>query len=473
MHKDTNFLETISNFLKKNGAISASLISLLRKSSYKVHQDTRSVYSRDQIVQLMVLMKLLGIPSLHKALNEYFAPFIAMGKDVFYSVRNNVHINWRRALLNQASAFCEAHLNAAEKPASMHQTPCLILDDTTQHKTGKFIEFIGRVFNTVLKKHVLGFKVVHLALWTGKNTLHLDFSMHIEVGKRKNQGMKASELKARYKKERPANCPSSQRVKELTMTKISSAIKMLKRAVKKGVKPSYLLADSWYFCTELLTACRGLKMDLITRAKANNWLYEYKDKDYTIEQLRRKVTSPKNRKRSRKYKLYYAKVRVHFQGIPIAIHFFKERYRGSKWQYLISSNTSLHSNDVYALYQNRWAIEVSFKELKQLLDYGKCQARDFDAHIADTTQCLLAYNYLSHLQMTHEHLTIGGLFSEISQSWVKPTLMQRLWTAFFEALQKIALKLKVSVEQLLENVIQDDDFMLAIRKFAFPLTTET
>jgi len=468
MRKDTKFFEVITSFLEKNGTISASLISLLRKSSYKVHQDIRSVYSRDQVVKLLILMKLLGVPSLHRALNEYFGEFLTIGKDVFYSVCKNVHTNWRRLLLKQVCDFYAAAPGCEEKPEPMSKTPCFVLDSTTIMKTGKCIEFIGKVFDTVSKKYVLGFKALHLALWGGGNILHVDFSLHVELGKNKNQNMKAKELKARYTKDRPAYSPSSQRVKELTMTKIDSAVKMLERAVKKGIKAPYLLADSWFFCKKLVDGCRELGIHLIARIKSNNWLYEYQGKYYTIWQLCRKLTSPKNRKKSRKYNLYYVKVRVLFQGVPLTIHFFKERYRGSKWQFVICTEASLSSNDVYALYQNRWAIEVSFKELKQLLDYGKCQARDFDAHIADITQTLLAYNHLSHLQMIHEHLTIGGLFREVSRSWVKPTIMQRIWGAFLGTIQKIAHKLKISSEQLLESAIQDDDFILAMRKFASP-----
>ena len=43
---------------------------------------------------------------------------------------------------------------------------------------------------------------------------------------------------------------------------------------------------------------------------------------------------------------------------------------------------------------------------------------------------------------------------------------------FFETPSKIALELKVSSEQLLRCVVQDDDFILAMKKFACPLTTE-
>lgn len=49
-----------------------------------------------------------------------------------------------------------------------------------------------------------------------------------------------------------------------------------------------------------------------------------------------------------------------------------------------------HADKGYKIYQNIWSIEVSYKELKQLLSFGKYQSRDFDGQISDLTFCLMA-----------------------------------------------------------------------------------
>ncbi len=43
------------------------------------------------------------------------------------------------------------------------------------------------------------------------------------------------------------------------------------------------------------------------------------------------------------------------------------------------------------LYTARQTIEVFFKEMKQPLQLGQCQSRDFDAEIAHVTACRINY----------------------------------------------------------------------------------
>jgi IS4 transposase len=43
----------------------------------------------------------------------------------------------------------------------------------------------------------------------------------------------------------------------------------------------------------------------------------------------------------------------------------------------------LNYNKALKLYNNRWTIEVIFKELKQYLNFGKCQSNDFDVQVAE------------------------------------------------------------------------------------------
>ena len=92
------------------------------------------------------------------------------------------------------------------------------------------------------------------------------------------------------------------------------------------------------------------------------------------------------------------KMPVMFGNNDLSLFFYKERKRNSQWQAIISTDKRIGAIQTYKIYQNRWAKEVSFKELKQHLGYGKCQSRDFEAQISDATHTLMAYNYLSHLK---------------------------------------------------------------------------
>ena len=59
---------------------------------------------------------------------------------------------------------------------------------------------------------------------------------------------------------------------------------------------------------------------------------------------------------------------------------------------MMTTNTELTFEQAYKIYSTRWSVEVFFKECKQNLGLGKCQAQDFDAQIAATTLCMMQYN---------------------------------------------------------------------------------
>ena len=97
------------------------------------------------------------------------------------------------------------------------------------------------------------------------------------------------------------------------------------------------------------------------------------------------------------------RVEVEFKGLKLYVIYFKEGKRANKWQAIITTDKSLSAQRAFHIYQNRWTIETSYKELKQHLLYGKCMSRDFDAQISDATQSLICYNLLSHIKALEGH----------------------------------------------------------------------
>jgi hypothetical protein len=54
----------------------------------------------------------------------------------------------------------------------------LIFDDTTVEKSGKKMEYLGRVWDHVKQRSVLGFKILVAMYWDGKQSIPIDFSVH-------------------------------------------------------------------------------------------------------------------------------------------------------------------------------------------------------------------------------------------------------------------------------------------------------
>ena len=335
------------------------------------------------------------------------------------------------------------------------------------------MEWIGKIFSHVSHGYTLGYKSLHLALWSGKHLLHLDFSMHVEMGKKKNQGMKLKDLKKRYSKERKVNSPGQKRESELLKKKTTTAITMMRRALRNGFEPLYILADSWFFNSDLAAFSVKEKIHLISRPKFNNWKYDYDGKPYTIGRLINKMCRSKKARWNRHLRLRFVVVPVVFKGIKLHVIYFKSKKRGSKWQAIITTNKTLSAQRAYKIYQTRWAIETSFKELKQLLGYGNCMSRDFDAQISDTTQCLMSYNILSHLKAIEDHQSIGMLFEQVSQQWLTPTIMEKFWAVFYEAIEELAQFLNQPIDQLIELVINKSGFIANLQKINAIISTET
>jgi len=163
--------------------------------------------------------------------------------------------------------FAKRFKKIAERHAEVTaETPtCLIIDDTVITKCGRTIEFIGKVFDHVIKRQLLGFKLLLLAYWDGSSLMPLDFSYHSEQGNNKKYpfGLLKRHLRKRFTKKRGHDTAGNQRTQEVLVDKVTNAIKLIKRAVKQGFVPDYVLCDSWFSCEKLIQVIRRLKANLI------------------------------------------------------------------------------------------------------------------------------------------------------------------------------------------------------------------
>lgn len=469
----TDFFDDIKTLFKNSGeTVSYVYRQILAIPINRVTNDAQALYCRHSIIRLLILLKIANVKSIHKCLSTDLKQVLPMQKDLLYKVKNCVNINWRRILLTQAYS-CMTVIDQ-EKIETPSDQPCFIIDDTDIPKTGRCIEFIGRVFSHVSKGYRLGYKSLNLAIWTGKNLMHLDFSLHIEQGKNRTQGMTPKELARRFTKVRNKTSMSRQRVDELTVKKTQNAIKMLRRAIAKGFQASYILADSWFFSQNLVAFAINKNIGLISRPKFNNWKYDHAEKSYTLGRLIKKVRYNKTkRKWNKDLRMHHVAVSVLFKGMPIKLFFYKEKKRGTKWHVLASTDKSIGAIQAFKIYQNRWSIEVSFKELKQHMGFGKCQSRDFDAQISDLTFSLMAYNCLSQLKAIRKHQSIGALFETVSKNWVSPNLMQRFWKHLYEAIRKLAELINAEFQELINTVFQSDHFFSEWAQINRALGTET
>ena len=395
-----------------------------------------------EIISFLSLMPLLCIGSIHGYYFHHGNKLIDCGKDVLYRLKNNCDVRWRSMQSSIAKRFLKLVNQAGEEDKEVCKTKYLILDDTVLAKTGKALEFIGRVWDHVSHGYVLGFKLMLLGFYDGKSFLPLDFSLHRERGKKKNKpyGMRPKELKKQYRKERPKEAASQERIRELDEKKTDVGLQMIKRAVQQGFKPDYVLVDSWFFCYALLKLCLKLKLDLICMAKMGKAKFTWQGKAYTPKALAR--IHSRHQKYCRKLKAWHIDLKVEYQGIEVKI--FLVRYdQQQKWHLIVCSDTRLGFIQVMEHYQMRWGIEICFKECKQYLQLGKCQSNDFDAQIADITICLILYTAIALKQRMEQGQSIGYLFRRLRNESIIATLAEKLWSAFLKVVQNIVRLLEI------------------------------
>jgi len=450
--EDNQILENISLFQEKEQIPLSGLTGFLKSLRLNTCLPTpkQASYARSYSFSHLILIYFLTVENINQFMQSAFGSWIKNGKDVFYRTCANPFVQWRKVVyqINKKLIAESSSEQENKKPA------CLIIDDTDFEKRGRKIEFIGYVWSHVFNRSILGFKSLNLCYWFDNCLLALDFSMHIEQGnnKSKPQGMKKRHLKERYSKQRPDNSPGARRAKELSISKIESSIKMIKRALRNGIVARYVLMDSWFCCEQIIKFLAGLTgVDLICRAKMGRAKYVDKHKEYNAKQLLAKYKYRKGvRKYSRKLKTHYFQLRVTYKSTPVQLVFLQTGR--NKWILFLSTHVKAKPLSLIETYQIRWTIEVFYKQSKQLLGLGKCQANDFDAQIAHASLSILRYNLLARIKTKSEHFGIGTLFRSINQSIPNPNIVDRIIKIFYRMLNMVSQLLEIDIELILEKI---------------------
>ena len=467
-------LNEINDFFLRDEKAEHIILDLCKKFfvsrlSLKLDSIKQRGYAASNIILFLIYLPFLGVASVAGLFKSGHANSSESEKDAYYRLKNNPLVNWRNILFSFAKRFKK--ITAENGAMDCQAVTCFIVDDTDCHKTGRKIEFIGKIFSHVLKTWILGFKLLTLGFWDGKSFIPLDFSVHHEKGKNKKRpfGLKLSELKQRFSKKRSTDSFGFKRTTELSRNKITNAVKMIKRAVKHGFIADYVLADSWFVSEYFINSIRQIKqgiLHVLAMCKMDKRNYWFNGEQYTAQQLLKKFKSQK--KRSRKVNAYYIELTVVYKDIPLKLFFSRYSKRGN-WHLLITTDLSLTFNKAIEIYNIRWSIEVFFKESKQYLNLGKSQANDFDAQIADITISMMQYILLACHKRFAAYETIGELFRKNKDYFLQLTMAQRLWLLFIELQKQLLEILDIDINEAIEKIIRQPKYETLIKKILVAL----
>lgn len=347
-------------------------------------------------------------------------------KDTYYRLLQNSGYNWRRLL----SLSTMKILKLLHKVQNASAIKVLIIDDTVEGKTGKYIEGSrDALWSNKEKRKIRGVNVVSLNYSDGYSNFMLDFAIAM--------GAYARVTLEAFTREVDVRTTAYKRRLEIMHGKQQIAIDMVKRALKSGVYADYLLVDSWYSKPVFIKEMNALGLKVISRIANNNKIWNFASKEKTLNAIYEKYKGIKKTKAGtygKKVKFTYFSIKVeHKNAGTITILFIK-----TKEQLIPIASTDLEISDeeIIEIYKRRWDIEQGYKELREHFGFGKEENRIYEALIARITLSFFAYNIVSYInRISHEPKTIGGLFKDLECELHTLAIAMQ---AFIEIMDKIA-----------------------------------
>ena len=99
-----------------------------------------------------------------------------------------------------------------------------------------------------------------------------------------------------------------------------------------------------------------------------------------------------------------------------------------QWHAFLCTDLQLDASAILTYYARRWAIEVFFKDAKQMLYLGKEKCETFDAIVACYSIVMIRYLLLVYI-LNKYHLAgpMGPLFRDLVESHLQLALAEKMW----------------------------------------------
>jgi len=393
--------------------------TILKSSNFVKKREGASVYL---IVLHFVYMLVM---------NKKIATFMhqseeSLKKDSYYRLLQDSRYNWRKLL----SLSTLKMLKLLHPLQDASQIKVLILDDTVEGKTGKYVEGSrDALWSNKEKRTIRGINVVSLNYSDGYSNFMLDFA--ISMGKHARVQLES------FTGELDIRTTAYKRRLEIMHGKSKLAMDMVKRAVNGGLQADYLLVDSWYSKPVFIQEMNRLGLKVITRIANNNKIWNFVGKQKSLDAIYSKakvVTTAKKGTYGKKIKFkYFSVIAEHRNAGKLKIVFIKTT---DKLIPIISTDLTLDDKEIIEIYKRRWDIEQGYKELRQYFGFGKEQNRIYEALVARITLSFFTYNIVSYInRISNEPQTIGGLFRDLE---CELQTLAIAMTAFITILEEIA-----------------------------------
>jgi putative transposase len=223
----------------------------------------------------------------------------------------------------------------------IHPGGYLVLDDTTWQRQTKCSEAVAKVWSSSAGGVRLGMQVV-LLIWTdGQRKIPLSMRLWQKGGK----------------------------------SKVELAQEMLSEAASHGIRPKYVLFDSWYSARSIINLLSELGWKYVARIKSNRLL--------------------EGERLSIKWRQRFGQATGHLKQVPEEVRVIKDGKR-----YWVTNDLQLKPAQIKRVYRFRQQIEETFRLLKQEFGWGGSSVRKAKAQGAHLHLGLMALCLTQHAALT-------------------------------------------------------------------------
>lgn len=380
----------------------------------------KSLLSRSGIVKqkgystVSILLLIVLLPFLKRTLSDfrntnYIQNGLNAQKDSYYRFLNNERFNWRKLIYFVALKIITSCENV---PLSEE---VLIADDTIAPKTGKNMEFVSYHFDHKVHRSILGNQCLQLGYHNGINFFPIDVVFNTS-SKRPNNNCREIDKRTNGWRRR----------KEALNKKTDALVQMIDRAWKSGINASFVLFDSWFAHDNVISQIYNIGYGVICRLKKGHVKYTYQGSQYTLKQLWQEVA----KKKTKFIGKYQVKGVCLNTTLPktgdVRILFVSDGKK--QWHAFLCTDLELDCSEILDYYTRRWAIEVFFKDAKQMLYLGKEQSKAFDAVVASYSIVMLRYLLLVYIISKRRIIgPVGPLFRQISEKQLFLHMAEKMW----------------------------------------------
>jgi hypothetical protein len=380
----------------------------------------RSILKRSGILKqkgyatITLLFLIVLLPFLKKKLTDFWncrclQNQIDAQKDTYYRFLNHHRFNWRKfvyLLALKVIAVCK-DVPLKEK--------VLIADDSIFPKSGENIELISYHFDHKVRRSVLGTRYLQLGYHNGLNFFPMDVAFNCSSN-RPNSRIKDIDKRT---------CGWKRRQEALDK-KTTTLIQMIDRAYNCGIDAAFVLFDSWFAHDDIISKIYNIGYGVICRLTRGRVKYSYQGKRFTLKQLWQQVARKKTTWiENHNLKGICINVALPKTG-PVRVLFVSN---GKKdWHALLCTDLEMEPAQILSYYARRWAIEVFFKDAKQMLYMGKEQSNTFDAMVACYSLVMIRYLLLVYI-LSKRRLVgpLGPLFRQVSEDQTLLMLAETVW----------------------------------------------